>query len=159
MFLLWKIGPQRDPLPNVRYNFSVYITRMEGREDIVWLYDDITKAGDGTTTVGKRKLIRGGGGGVHPPDQQCDTTPRSRWRGGTLKYPGPQNSMTTGGDVRKNMVNHQYGGPVQTLSRGTGRFKREYVEKKQRQWLWARPHRVGRYVRRDGVRQKLKTDV
>ena len=48
--------------------------------------------------------------------------------GGTFKYPVPQNSMTTGGDVRKNMVNHRYGGPVQTFSRGTGRFKREYVE-------------------------------
>ena len=62
MFLLWKIGPQRDPLPNVRYNFSVHITRMEGREVIVWLYDDIAKEGDGTTIDGKRKLIRGGGG-------------------------------------------------------------------------------------------------
>ena len=52
MFLLWKIGPQRDPLPNVRYNFSVHITRMEGREVIVRLYDG--------------KLIRGGGGGSIP---------------------------------------------------------------------------------------------
>ena len=53
-------------LPNVRYNFSVYTTRMEGREVIVWLYDDIAKEGDGTTSDGKRKLIRGGGGGSIP---------------------------------------------------------------------------------------------
>ena len=131
MFLLWKIGPQRDPLPNVRYNFSVHITRMESREFIVWLYDDIAKEGDGTTTDGKRKLIRGG---VHPSDQQCDTTPRSRWRrgGGAFQYPVPQNSMMTRGDVRKNINNHRYGGPVQTPPRGMGGFKREYVEMKQR---------------------------
>ena len=64
MFLLWKIGPQRNPLPNVRYNFSVHITWMESQEVIVWLYDDIAKEGDGTTTDGKRKLIRGGGGSI-----------------------------------------------------------------------------------------------
>ena len=62
-FSCGKSGPQRDPLPNVRYNFSVHITRMEGREVIVWLYDGVAKEGVGTTTYGKRKLIRGGGGG------------------------------------------------------------------------------------------------
>ena len=36
--------------------------------------------------------------------------------------------MMTRGDVN----NHRYGGPVQTPSRGTGGFKREDVEMKQR---------------------------
>ena len=40
--------------------------------------------------------------------------------------------MMTRGEVRKNINNHRYGGPVQTPSRGTGGFKREYVEMKQR---------------------------
>ena len=40
--------------------------------------------------------------------------------------------MMTRGEVRKNINNHRYGGPVQTPSRGTGGFKREYVETKQR---------------------------
>ena len=67
------------------------------------------------TSGGKRKLIRG----VHPSDQQCGTTPRSRWRGwGAFRYPVPQNSMMTRGDLRTNINNHRYGGPVQTPSRG-----------------------------------------
>ena len=40
--------------------------------------------------------------------------------------------MMTRGDVRKNINNHRYGGPVQTPSRGMGGFKREDVEMKQR---------------------------
>ena len=128
MFLLWKIGPQRDPLPNVRYNFSVHITWMEGREVIVRLYDGVAKEGDGTTTYVKRKLIRGGGGGSIPRISNV-TRPHDPGRGGgAFKYPVPQNSMMTRGDVN----NHRYGGPVQTPSRGTGGFKREDVEMKQR---------------------------
>ena len=52
--------------------------------------------------------------------------------GGAFRYPVPQNSMMTRGDVRKNINNHRYGGPVQTPSRETGGFKHEYVEMKQR---------------------------
>ena len=97
----------------------VYTTRMEGREVIVWLYDDIAKEGDGTTTDGKRKLIRGGGGGSIPRISNV-TRPHDPGGGGggTFKYPVLQNSMTTGGDVRKNINNHRYGGPVQTPPQG-----------------------------------------
>ena len=51
--------------------------------------------------------------------------------GGAFKYPVPQNGMMTRGDVR-NINNHRYGGPVHTPFRGTGGFKREDVEMKQR---------------------------
>ena len=52
--------------------------------------------------------------------------------GGAFRYPVPQNNMMTRGDVRKNINNHRYGGPVQTPSRGTGVFKHECVEMEQR---------------------------
>ena len=52
--------------------------------------------------------------------------------GGAFGYPVPQNSINTRGDLRKNINNHRYGGPVQTPSRGTGVFKHECVEMKQR---------------------------
>ena len=131
MFLLWKVGPWRDPLPNVRYNFSVHIAGMEGCEVIVWLYDDIAEEGGGTKTDGKRKLIRGGGGSI--PRISNVTRPHDPGGGkGAWKYPVPQNSMMTRGEVRKNISDYRQGGPVQTPSRGTGRFKREYVQTKQR---------------------------
>ena len=40
---MWKNGSQCDPLPNVRRDFPIYIARLEGREDIDWLLDDIAK--------------------------------------------------------------------------------------------------------------------
>ena len=52
--------------------------------------------------------------------------------GGAFRYPVPQNSMMTRGDLRTNINNHRYGGPVQTPSRGTGVFKHECVEMEQR---------------------------
>ena len=52
--------------------------------------------------------------------------------GGAFKYPVPQNGMMNRGDVRKNINNHWYVGPVQTPFRETGGFKREDVEMKQR---------------------------
>ena len=51
-------GPQCDPLPNVRRDFPIYTTGVEGREDTDWLLDDIAKDGDGPPTGGKRRLIR-----------------------------------------------------------------------------------------------------
>ena len=51
-------GPQCDPFPNVRRDFPIYITGLEGREDIDWLLDDIAKDGYGPPAGGKRRLIR-----------------------------------------------------------------------------------------------------
>ena len=84
MLLMWENGPQCDPLPNVGRDLPIYITGMEGREDIDWLLDDIAKDGDGPPAGGKRRLIRregftsrisknarphdpGGGGQLGPP--------------------------------------------------------------------------------------------
>ena len=55
---MWKNGPQCEPLPNVRRDFPIYIARLEGREDIDWLLDDIAKDGDKPPAGGKRRLIR-----------------------------------------------------------------------------------------------------
>ena len=52
--------------------------------------------------------------------------------GGAFRYPVPQNSMMTRGDLRTNINNHRYGGPVQTPSRGAGVFNHECVEMEQR---------------------------
>ena len=52
--------------------------------------------------------------------------------GGAFRYPVPQNSIMTRGDLRKNINNHRFGGPVQTPARGTGVFKHECVEMEQR---------------------------
>ena len=52
--------------------------------------------------------------------------------GGRRGWKYPQNSMMTRGEVRKNRNDYRHGGPVQTPSRGTGGFKREYVQTKQR---------------------------
>ena len=60
-FSCGKNGSQCDPLPNVRRDFPIYIARLEGREDINWLLDDIAKDGDGPPAGGKRRLIRGEG--------------------------------------------------------------------------------------------------
>ena len=51
---------------------------------------------------------------------------------GAFRYPVPQNSMMTRGDLRTNINNHRYGGPVQTPSRGAGVFNHECVEMEQR---------------------------
>ena len=51
-------GPQCDPLPNVICDFPIYITRLEGLEDIDWLLDDIAKDGYRLPAGGKRRLIR-----------------------------------------------------------------------------------------------------
>ena len=75
---MWENRPQCDPLPNVGHDLPIYITGMEGREDVDWLLDDIAKDGDGPPAGGKRRLIRlegfasrisrphdpGGGGGT-----------------------------------------------------------------------------------------------
>ena len=58
MLLMWENGPQCDPLPNVGRDLPIYITGLEGREDIDWLLDDIAKDGDGPPAGGKRRLIR-----------------------------------------------------------------------------------------------------
>ena len=90
------------------------------------------------------------------------TRPHDPGGGGGFKYPVPQNSMMTRGDVRKNINNDRYGGPVQTPSRGTGGFKREDVEMKQRLRMTAAvglTPSVGRYVRQTGIRQEIETDV
>ena len=55
---MWENGPQCDPLPNVRRDFPIYITGVEGREDIDWLLDDIAKDGDAPPAGGKRRQIR-----------------------------------------------------------------------------------------------------
>ena len=55
---MWENGSQCDPLPNVRHVFPIYITGLEGREDIDWLLDDIAKDGYGPPAGGKRRLIR-----------------------------------------------------------------------------------------------------
>ena len=44
--------------PNVGCDFPIYTTRVEGREDIDRLLDDIAKDGDGPPAGGKRRLIR-----------------------------------------------------------------------------------------------------
>ena len=86
MLLMWENRPQCDPLPNVGRDLPIYITKMEDREDINWLLDDIAKDGDGPPADGKRRLIRregfasrisknarphdpggGGGGQLGPP--------------------------------------------------------------------------------------------
>ena len=54
---MWENGP----LPSVRRDLPIYITGLEGREDIDWLLDDIAKDGDGPPAGGKRRLIRGRG--------------------------------------------------------------------------------------------------
>ena len=54
---MWENRPQCDPLPNVGRDLPIYITGMEGREDIDWLLGDIAKDGDGAVG-GKRRLIR-----------------------------------------------------------------------------------------------------
>ena len=61
-----------------------------------------------------------------------DPTIQVEGGGGGFRYPVPQNSVMTRGDLRKNINNHRYGGPVQTPSRGTGVFKHESVEMEQR---------------------------
>ena len=58
MLLMWENRPQCDPLSNVGRDLPIYITGMEGREDIDWLLDDIAKDGDGPPAGGKRRLIR-----------------------------------------------------------------------------------------------------
>ena len=87
---MWENGPQWDPLPNVRCDFPIYITRLEGREDIDWLLDDIAKDGYRPPAGGKRRLIRregfasrisknarpndrggGGGGQLGPRPSEC----------------------------------------------------------------------------------------
>ena len=64
-FFVWKNGSQCDPLPNVRRDFPIYIARLEGREDIDWLLDDIAK----DDIAGGRKTKTDSRGGVRLSDQ------------------------------------------------------------------------------------------
>ena len=74
-------------MPNVRRDFPIYITGLEGLEDTDRLLDDIAEDGYGPPAGGKRRLIRregfasrisknarphdpGGGGQLGPPDPQ-----------------------------------------------------------------------------------------
>ena len=64
---MWENGPQCDPLPKVGRDLPIYITGMEGREDIDWLLDDIAKEGDGPPAG--RKTQTDSKGGVRLSDQ------------------------------------------------------------------------------------------
>ena len=81
-------GPQRDPLPNVRRDFPIYITGLEGREDIDWLLDDIAKDGYGPPAGGKRRLIQREGFA-----SRISKTARPHDPGGTTRSPDPRNVM------------------------------------------------------------------
>ena len=92
---------------------------MEGREDVDWLYDDITKEGDGPTSIGKRKLIRGRGSN---PRISNDVRPHDPGGGGggMAGYPVSVTGRTT---VRKSsweIVKGRYGKPVLTPIWGMG---------------------------------------
>ena len=83
---MWKNGSQCDPLPNVRRDFPIYIARLEGREDIDWLLDDIAKDGDEPPAGGKRRLIRREGFASRISKNARPHDPG----GGTTRSPVPQ---------------------------------------------------------------------
>ena len=83
---MWKNGSQCEPLPNVRRDFPIYIARMEGREDIDWLLDDIAKDGDEPPVGGKSRLIRREG---FASRISKDARPHDPG-GGTTRFPVPQ---------------------------------------------------------------------
>ena len=86
---MWENGPQCDSLPNVRRDFPIYITGLEGREDIDWLLDDIAKDGDGPPAGGKRRLIQREG---FASRISRNARPHDPGGGGTTRSPVPQNS-------------------------------------------------------------------
>ena len=86
MLLMWENGPQCDPLPKVGRDLPIYITGMEGREDIDWLLDDIAKEGDGPPAGGKRRLIRREGFASRISKNARPHDPG----GGTTRSPVPQ---------------------------------------------------------------------
>ena len=87
---MWKNGPQCDPLPSVRRDFPIYITGVEGREDINWLLDDIAKDGDEQPAVGKRRLVRREGFASRISKNARPHDPGGG--GGTVRSPVPQNA-------------------------------------------------------------------
>ena len=101
---MWKNGSQCDPLPNVRRDFSIYIARLEGREDIDWLLDDIAKDGDGPPAGGKRRLIRGEGFTSRISKNARPHDPGGG--GGITRSPDPQNVRKM--NFRKIAHGHEY---------------------------------------------------
>ena len=83
---MWENGSQ---LPNVRRVFPIYITGLEGREDIDWLFDDIAKDGYGPPAGGKRRLIRREGFASWISKNARPHDPG----GGTTSFPDPRNVM------------------------------------------------------------------
>ena len=84
-------GPQCDPLPSIRRDFPIYITGLEGREDIDWLLDDIAEDGYGPPAGGKRRLIRREGFASRISKNARPHDPGGG--GGTTRSPGPLNVM------------------------------------------------------------------
>ena len=83
-------GPECDPLPNVGRDFPIYITGLEGREDIDRLLDDIAKDGYGLPVGGKRRLIRREG---FTSRISKNARPHDPGGGGTTRSPDPRNVM------------------------------------------------------------------
>ena len=87
MLLMWENRPQCDPLPNVGRDLPIYITGMEGREDV-----DIAKNGDGPPAGGKRRLIRREG---FASRISKNARPHDPGGGGTTRFPVPQITQKT----------------------------------------------------------------
>ena len=83
-------GPQCDPLPNVGRDFPLYITGLEGREDIDRLLDDIANDGYRPPACGKRRLIRREG---FASRISKNARPHDPGGGGTTRSPDPRNAM------------------------------------------------------------------
>ena len=90
MLLMGENRPQCDPLPNVGRDLPIYITGMEGREDIDWLLDDIAKDGDGPPAGGKRRLIRREG---FASRISKNARPYDPGGGGTTRFSVPQTAQ------------------------------------------------------------------
>ena len=71
--------------------FPIYITGLEGREDIDWLLDDIAKDGYGPPAGGKRRLIRREGFASRISKDARPHDPGGG--GGTTGFPDPRNVM------------------------------------------------------------------
>ena len=126
-----KNGSQCDPLPNVRRVFPIYITGLEGREDIDWLLDDIAKDGYGPPAGGKRRLIRREGFASRISKNARPHDPGGGGR--TTSFPDPRNVRKM--DITKlprDIVENRKVKPMQVSSQEAEKASSDGTTNKQR---------------------------
>ena len=102
---------------------------MEGRKDVGWVYDDIPLEGDGPTSIGKRKLIRGGGSNPRVSNVTRPHDPGGGGGGGGMAdYPVSVNGRTTDRKSSWKIVKGRYGKPVLTPIWGTDVTESRYTD-------------------------------